>query len=164
MQKIDSLIEILKQQADIYNYLLDKSKEKTDIIIEGKVDELDRITKLENTLVSDIAKMESRREALVNKIAEEIGTTSDQVTISELIKKIDKNEAEELEGLRNRISGILNELKNINELNSMLIKNSLEYAEFSLNILSTARVSDNNYGDSGKVSGPKNRSFFDVKL
>jgi len=164
MQEVDRLVEVLNQQADIYNHMLVKSKEKTDIIVNGKVDELDKITKLEKTLVSDIAKLERERETLVNKIANEIGVSPDQATMSELIKRLDKNETGKLEGLRKKISDTLNELKRINDLNSMLIKNSLEYAEFSLNILSAARVSDNNYGNSGKVSGSKNRSFFDVKL
>jgi len=164
MQEIDNLVELLKQQADIYNQMLVKSKEKTDIIINGKVDELDKITKLEKALVSDIAKMEKEREALVSKITKEIGISSEQVTISELIKKLDKNEAERLEELREKILEILKELKEVNNLNSMLIENSLEYTEFSLNVLSAAQVSDNNYGNSGKVSGSKSRSFFDVKL
>ncbi|HHV99313.1 MAG TPA: flagellar protein FlgN [Clostridiaceae bacterium] len=164
MQEVDSLVEVLKQQSDIYDYLLAKSKEKTDIIVNGKVDELDKITKLEKTLLSDIAKLERERETLVNKIAGEIGISPEQATMSELIRRLDKNETGKLEVLRKRVSEVLKELKRINELNSILIKNSLEYAEFSLNILSAARVTDNNYGNSGKVSGSKNRSFFDVKL
>jgi len=164
MQEINNLVEVLKQQADIYNYLLVKSKEKTDIIINGKVDELDKITKLEKTLVSNLTKLERERETLVNKIAKELGVSSDQAKLSELTKKLDKNETGKLEELREKISEILKELKHVNDLNSTLIENSLEYTEFSLNILSAARVSDNNYGNSGKVSGSKNRSFFDVKL
>lgn len=164
MQQVDNLVKVLEQQADIYNLLLVKSKEKTDVIVNGKVDELDKITKLESSLVTDIAKLEREREALVNKIAEEMNVPSEQLTMSELIKRLDKSDAEKLEKLRDRISGILNELKHANELNSRLIKNSLEYVEFSLNILSAAHVTDNNYGNSGKVSGLKNRSFFDVKL
>lgn len=164
IQLLDNLIEVLDSQKEIYDKILKLSKNKTDVIINGKVDELEKFTKQEQTFIINIAKLEDERQGLVSKIAEQTEISSDSATLSELIQGLDKNKAEKLESCRKNISEILAELKSVNELNSVLIKNSLEYVEFSLNMFSAAQVSDNNYGNSGKVSTSKKRSLFDIKL
>jgi hypothetical protein len=69
-----------------------------------------------------------------------------------------------MENCCKNLSSILSDLKEINSLNSKLIKNSLDYIDFSINILGSLGPSGNNYENSGEAITSKGRNLFDIKL
>jgi flagellar biosynthesis/type III secretory pathway chaperone len=71
---------------------------------------------------------------------------------------------EKLEKFKENIIAIVNELKEINEINSDLIKNSLEYINFSINLITSANGHRTKYNNDGKEGNVERRSLFDVKL
>jgi hypothetical protein len=84
--------------------------------------------------------------------------------VSELIKHVNKQNAVRLKGYQEKLSKTVGELKNSNDLNSKLIKNSLDFINFSISLVTEVGAANNNYGSSGQVGGSKKRSLFDVKL
>jgi len=56
------------------------------------------------------------------------------MTISELEKHVDEKQAEKLREYKKHMTSIIEEIKNINEVNSRLIKNSIDFIDFSINI------------------------------
>jgi len=48
------------------------------------------------------------------------------------------------------MTSIIEEIKNINEVNSRLIKNSIDFIDFSINILTSANLGGNNYSKEDK--------------
>ncbi|WP_010681198.1 flagellar protein FlgN [Acetivibrio cellulolyticus] len=163
-QKINELMDILDYEAGIYEDLLKISQNKTDVIIKGKVNELDNITKLEQSLILNMGKLEASREKLVNDLSAEVNVNPSKITITELLKHLDANQARRLESYKTNLLNTIKEIKENNELNSKLIKNSIEYINFSINIISSAPAADNNYGNTGMSNEAKKRSYFDVKL
>lgn len=161
---VDKLIEVLDQEARIYDDILKISKDKTNVIIEGKVSELESIVKLEQSLVLCMGKLEDIREQLVEKLSGGLGLNSPEVTVSQIMKHMKNDQAEKLKSCQDRIIDVLGELKNTNDLNSRLIKNSLEYIDFSINLLSAADAANSTYGNTGQVNNSKKRSFIDMKL
>ena len=115
-------------------------------------------------MILQLAKLEENREKLVEKISEELGIDADDITVTELEKVLPKDQSKELAGCRERMTGIFRDLKSSSDLNSKLIKNSLDYIDFSVNILSNAGSSGDLYGKSGQSNDPGKRNFFDVKL
>ncbi len=163
-QKINELMDILEREAKIYEDILKLSQDKTDIIIKGKVKELENITKLEQSLILDMGRLEDLREKTVRDLSTDIDSKSSQLTVTELIKHIDKNQADRLEGYKTNLLGIIEEVKKVNDLNSKLIQNSIDYINFSINILSSVPAADNNYGNTGVTHEVKKKTYFDVKL
>lgn len=162
---LNRLVEVLGQEAAIYEDILNISLKKTNIIVEGKVTELENITKLEQSVFLKLSKLEDAREELVKKLSEELGLNGGEVTVSELIESLGSEKSKDLETCRNRILNALDRLRSLNELNSRLIRNSLEYIDFSINLIASADGGSNNYGNSGQVSSTAGkRSFFDMKL
>jgi hypothetical protein len=161
---INDLSELLHQESKIYEDILQISKNKTKIIVEGKVSELESVVKLEQTLVIKLGKLESQRESIVQKISEQMGLNKAELTLSELITHVKGEELQKLKICQGNLINNVNELKGSNELNSKLIKSSLDYIEFSINIMAGASAASNNYGSSGVVSEDKKRNFFDMKL
>jgi len=163
---LNQLCDILEQEIKIYNTILEKSKEKTDIVVSGRVNELDRIVKLEQSLVVQIGKLEQKREEVVLNIAGILNMDSNRLNIKQLIQSAPEEYQEKLEIYQKSLEDILGQLKDVNELNGKLIENALDYVEFSLNIMTNASISGNIYEKEGStknnISGVKN--LFDVKL
>ena len=163
-EKLNALFDVLGEETRVYEKILQLSKEKKDIVIEGKVSELEEITKNEQTLVIKLGKLEILRESCVEEIAEQLNIKPSELTISELSEHLNEENAKKLIECKNKLEDVLKELKEINQLNSKLIKNSLDYIDFSLNILSAASETNNNYNNSGEVNDGNKKTFMDIKL
>lgn len=161
---IDGLIGVLNKETAMYEGILKLSKNKTDVIVKGKVTELESITKLEQTMILQLGKLEEEREKLVDAIAGELNMKASDVTLAGLEKLFPKEQADQLKACHNKFPSLVKDLGEANVLNSKLIRNSLDYIDFSINILTGAGAINNNYGYSGQSSDSKKRNFFDMKL
>lgn len=161
---IEGLIDILNKEAEMYESILKLSKNKTNIIVEGKVTELESITKVEQTLILQLGKLEEGREKLVDEIAGQLNMEASEVTLASLEKLYPKEQAKKLKACHNKLPKIVKDLGEANVVNSKLIKNSLDYIDFSINILTNAGLTSNNYGYTGQSDDSKKRNFFDMKL
>lgn len=161
---IKQLTQILNQENEIYDTLAKLSNNKTQIIVEGKVQDLDSIVKIEQSLVIKISKLEQQREQIVESMCTQLGIKPEEVTLTEILKLASNDECVELKVCQEKMKTTLNGLKEKNEINSKLIKNSLEYIDFSLNMLTSIGTINNNYESTGETGDSKKRSIFDVKL
>jgi len=161
---VKKLIEIIGKEAEIYETLLRLSREKTDVVVKGKVTELENITKVEQSMILQLARLEESRENIVEKLSEELGMDAESITVTQLEKVLPKDQSKELAEYQEKMTGIFRDLKNSNELNARLIKNSLDYIDFSINVLSNIGSAGDIYGKSGQSNDPGKRNFFDVKL
>ncbi len=163
-QAVDDLLRVLHQESELYSYLRDLSRQKTRLIVEGKVTELENVTKLEQSIVVRLGKLGNTREELIEKLASEMQVEPSEINISYLVEKVEGRQAEELRNYQQEMTGIVNDLKNSNELNSRLIKNSLDFIEFSINLLTEDNSGGINYGSSGTPDSTRKRSLLDIKL
>ncbi len=161
---IKKLKDILDREASIYEAILKLSRDKTDVIVNGKVTELEGITRVEQSMIIQLGKLEEEREKLVDEISVQLGRKADDITISELEKVLPEEQAKELKDCQDKMTDIFNDLRHANEMNSKLIKNSLDYIDFSVNILTNAGSSGDIYEKSGRSNDSKKKNFFDMKL
>jgi esterase/lipase len=110
-----------------------------------------------------MGKLEEIREKVINDLCAEISINQSEMTISELLKYIDNSQVQKLESYKTNLLDKIKEIKEVNELNSKLITNSIDYINFSINIISSAPA-DNNYCNTGLTNEAKKKTFFDVKL
>ncbi|NLO25145.1 MAG: flagellar protein FlgN [Clostridiales bacterium] len=159
----ERLIEILEQESALYRDIFELSKHKTNTIVEGKVTELEQLTGVEQKMLLGIGNLEQQREEAVNQLARHLDVPADQFNISLAIKKAGEDLQDKFAGLKDEISSILKELKEVNDLNSQLIEKSLEYIDFSINLIA-GDLPDITYN--AKKSGGKDKggSFFDQKV
>jgi len=163
-KKVDELIEILNKELAIYDDILKLSAKKTDVIVNGDVSELVNITRMEQSMVPQIGKLESERMQLVEQIAVLLNIKAEELTLTVLEKQLPGEQKVKLADCRKKLSDTINELKEANALNSKLIKNSLDYIDFSINVLTSAGASGNNYINSGVSQEPGRKNLFDMKL
>lgn len=163
---INQLILILQEEKKIYDSLLHISKNKTEIVVGGRINELENLIKIEQDLIVQVGKKEAGREDLMNNIIDEFKISEHEVSISTLYKYLDTENSNRVQNIQNEILKTLNELKETNKVNSRLIKQSLDYVEFSMNVFQGIKPLGNDYQNQGKIKNEKShsKSFFDVKL
>lgn len=164
MENINKLVDVLNQQIKIYEDLLNVSKNKTNVIVEGKVNELDNITKIEQTFVLKLGALEDELEKITDIIVKDFDIKEKEIKMSTILKYVKTDIKEKLEKQRDKIYELIGELDGANKLNAKLISNSLEYIEFSVNLFSNVNSESNgSYGVDGSINRGKS-SFFDKKL
>ena len=133
---ITQLVEIMQDQAQRYEELLGLTLEEKDILIKNEIEELQKITNLKNLVVTQNNRLEKKRIELVNDIAEVMGSNEKDIDLAKLIEIIGgQPEAKDLEEIGRTLRESLQKLKDANELNKQLIESSIDYLEYSINMV-----------------------------
>ncbi|AFK87676.1 MULTISPECIES: flagellar protein FlgN [Thermoanaerobacterium] len=148
---IDELISILNGEMLLYKDLYDIANKKTDVIVRGEIQELDSMTKVEGSIIGKLMALEDEREKFLND------NFDSQVTISQLCSILPESDAEKLKMVQEEFNNLLKALSNRNDLNKSLLKQSIEFVNYSIGVISNNLLEDNGiYGESG-VSKSINR-------
>lgn len=161
---IKDLIDTLTEQNNIYQSLLEIASKKKVSIIENDIPKLQGFVKEENMLVGRNQRLEKKRIEIFNDISIVLGKNSD-MSLKDVIETIKGQEGEkELISLREKLLEILPKLKAINDQNQELIKLSIEYIDFSMNVIRASNSSTPTYYDfSGNEINASDRKMFDAK-
>ncbi len=166
-KEVAAIIEILNKELGYYSDLTALAKTKREVIVAGKVAELDKIVKLEQNMIFDIGQLEKKREDEVSRLCIRFGVNGQAVTLSQLTQRLSKEERRVMDVLQQRLKHVLAELKAANDLNGELIKQSLEYIDFSINMITSAGMSTSSLYEEmngkEKTTAEKKR-FFDTKV
>jgi flagellar biosynthesis/type III secretory pathway chaperone len=162
---IYEFIDVLNQETEQYLKLIEVGGLKSGHLIKGNLKELGDINTIEGHIVSKVKPLERKRNELMDDIAAVLNLNKDTVTVT-LIEGALEGQSEEANNLhkaRIRLKAALDELNAINETNKGLVEQSLEYANFSINMLQTAfghAPLTAGYGSDGEHRG---NSVFDSK-
>ncbi len=163
---IHNLINTLKEQEECYEGLLTLAKYKTDSIVDRQMDLLEEVLTREQEFMGRAARLEKDREIILKDIANVLNLNFKTLTISALISKLDKtpDEQKELQKVRENILKIVEELQYHNKTNEGLLRQSIDFIDFTLNALQSRNTySSNSYQDKGDEAGQQGVSFFDTK-
>lgn len=161
-----ALAGVLEQEALLYRDAADISSKKTDIIVHGKIEELDSLVKAEQAIILKIGRLENEREKIVLALSEELDMDLEGVTLSDINAHLSNGSYTRLSECQKSLAQTLGGLKNSNDMNSQLIQNALDYVNFSVNLLTTNQDSGNTYSQDGgeDAAGKQRRNIFDVRL
>ena len=165
-KEVNAVIEILRNEYDYYKDMLEMSKSKKKIIVEGKVADLDKMVKLEQNMIFNIGQLERKREQEVAKLCKTLELNSSNITISELMQVLRPELKKELEDTQNKLRETLSELKSVNDINGQLIEQSLEYIDYSINLVAgTGMETGSLYEDVGRNKSKQGKvNIFDTKV
>lgn len=137
---IHELIDVLNEEAKIYEEYLPISQAKTQIIVENNLEKLIEFTDKENLFVDQMKVIENKRESIFENIAIVINKDKSKLKIKDIIDSMDENKEEtiELTKIHKRLSDVMYEIQRLNHHNAQLIEQSLELIEFNLNIITNA--------------------------
>lgn len=132
----EPLIQTLEKMLLLHKSLNQLAKQKTDILKAGDTDALNNLLKEEKKHIQAIQKFEiERQEASKEYLAKFEQSESKTATLTECIKYANPTEKQKLNGLKSELQTQIKSLKDQNELNQQLIKQSLQFVNLSLDLL-----------------------------
>lgn len=166
---IETLITTLEEESNLYEALTEESKAKMPIIVANDLQRLSEANAREQKIVDQITAISHKRNQALSEIATVLGKDANTITVSEVIKMMEKQPEFQhpLIDLKDRLVKQIEELRQVNVHNEMLLKESLEMTEYSINLLQSMNLAPEtaNYTGaeySGSTLG-SNRPSFDAK-
>lgn len=143
------LIDLLEKQLALHKSLLELAYMKTAAVKKNNMDELNKIAREEQKHITAITILEKKR------------MNDSDKTVSERMMDLPAVDQEKIETLRQELFKLLNELKNVNELNGELIHQSFQVVQLQMDLLAPPEAGTYSPGEEedGSVSGP----IFDSK-
>ena len=161
---IQELIDTLKEQNNIYQSLLDIASKKKVSIIENDIPKLQQFVKEENIFVGRNQRLEKRRLELFDDISMVLGKNRN-LSLKDIIECIKGQEGEkDLINIREQMVQILPKLKSLNDQNQELLQMSIDYVDFSMNIIRSSGGNAPTYYDlAGNEINSSDKKMFDAK-
>jgi flagellar biosynthesis/type III secretory pathway chaperone len=158
----DQLVTVMERLLDLHSSLLEKAYQKTTVIEKGDMDALNTLIKDEQKLLPTINKFEQVRQQVVRNFLTPFHVEEENFTISTCLTYLDDSKKDKLADLREELLEVVQKLQKQNELNSELVKQSLQFVQMSLDMF-YPKTPEFNYGPP-KQSGPSSsNSLFNRK-
>ncbi|MBN2900094.1 MAG: flagellar protein FlgN [Clostridia bacterium] len=160
---VSTLILTLEKEEQIYKDVLELAKEKKSVLVDGKMKELEAITKKEQNYVVSLIKVEEAREKTVQALLKELNVSSVE-SIAELMGLLSDEEKLAVGSAKRSLQHVLKFVDIENQFNQKLIQQSLDLLELNLEIFTDYSKSGTNYQGSGVDQDKEKKSIFDVKV
>ena len=142
---IEKILETLDKLERMHRSLLELSGKKTEILKANDMEQLNAILKTEQAHVAAIETLEQQRQMLVKEYLKANGVANaDKPTVTQLIEVATAEEKPKLAAIRERLLAVVDELKKANSLNQKLVMQSLQFVNFSLDLLQPQRAAQSN--------------------
>lgn len=139
---IDELIQTLEKENTAYQEMRVLSTQKTDIIVSGDIQALTDIVEQEQILMTNrIQPLEKKRRDCTRDIATVISRKPEDLTLSKLTElMVGQPETQRrLNEIHDKLRDTMKQMKRVNEMNKVLLKESLELVEFDINLFNSVR-------------------------
>jgi len=133
---INQLVEVMKEQAERYNELWGLSLEEKEVLVSNDIESLTKITNLKKIVITQNNRLETKRISLAKDIAEVMGYGEGEIELTKLIELMgEQPEAVELTEVAKQLREVMEKLRVANDENKLLLENSLEFVEYSINVI-----------------------------
>jgi flagellar biosynthesis/type III secretory pathway chaperone len=163
---VTAFIDVLESLNSVYTDMLELAESKRQAIIDNDVDGIVQLMTRESKGVKTIEQLETKRKEIVNSFLQSRGIKSQlELTMTELARLVfDQDEKASLIQIQTRLSHTLSQLKDKNNLNQQLMKQSLDFIDLSLDLLTGKPAQDVTYQPPSKrSSGAGSPGIFDTR-
>jgi|GEM_PF-2299110 len=152
---VDDLLSVLKAQNEILKQLIELGEREKEILTHNRWSELLEITSQENKLVEDLRRIEKQGNNVYSLLSTELDL-DDDTSLNDLLRMRQIPSKGELTLIRGLLKLNAEKLKELNELNFILLQKSLIYFKKMENMIFT----NNNYTNEGSLEEIKGSSSF----
>lgn len=157
---IQELTNILQQQHEVYSKLLNIASQKKVAIIENNLPNLQKIIEQENLVIGKNFKLDKKREEIFFDIANVLNIKD--VSLAKIIDAVKNQDGyEELVNIKKKLEDVLPKLKVLNDQNQELVKMSMEYIDYSINLIRLGTTGKSTYYDGlgNEIYDSENKMF-----
>ncbi|MBM7551435.1 flagellar protein FlgN [Thalassobacillus pellis] len=160
---INAIIMKMEQLLQLHESLLKISKAKTEALKKGDISELQSLLLKEKKHSQAISKLEKDRMEKVSDWYQQNNFSIGQPSVTDMIGNLENIEdKQKLKDVSEQFIYTLSELKQQEKLNNDLTRQSLQFIEFSMNMLQPS-LKNMNYGTPTGANNSEKRSVFDSK-
>lgn len=167
---MENLMDVLDKENSEYEILLEISKRKTPVIVQGDLEQLQKITDEEQDVLDRLGRLEAKRREVTDDVANVLNKDVDKLKLTDLIEMFKSRPAEQkkLAEIHDKLTVTLKQMSDVNEQNRQLIQSSLEMVEFDINLLHSIKTAPEtaNYNRGAYSSGDMmgvSKGRFDAK-
>ncbi|HOX28931.1 MAG TPA: flagellar protein FlgN [bacterium] len=148
------LHDTLEKQRKGYDHLYKLLKKKEKELISGNTRKLQVILRDEEKYINELDRLENERMKATAACTSEANV---KTTLKEMLSLAPEAERQRLESAAMGLMETLNAVAALNRTNAELIKESMNFVGYNINLFSSDRRLDNMYGESGRVLGAEPR-------
>lgn len=133
---ISHIVATLEKQFKLYEQLLELEVSKKALIMQNSIVQLNSVTQKEKLLTAQAESLEQSRILMTARYFIDNGFRNRSGILSDLIKLVSNAEDKQhLMHLHETLTKVLKELKHVNDLNQQLVKQSLDFINFSIDLM-----------------------------
>lgn len=158
-ERLARMLSLLEAERRLYEELSGLARRKREILIQGRLAELEGLLEEEKGALKGVADVENERFALQCDLAQELGLEPAELTVSRLAEAAGPEYGPRLRESQQALVSLIDDLSTINLCNSELIQQSLAYVNFAMDLLAGGTAGG--YGRRGerKRPGPRLNVF-----
>lgn len=147
------ILGLLIQQDSVYQHLLALTESENQAILSGTPEELMVIVDQKERLIERLALLEAERIASVGRVAQGLGRSGKDVTLTALKDAWDWEELEQVTGIQERLMTSVTRISELNRKNASLLRSSLLMLNRWMDLISGAQQAPETYSKTGKQRG-----------
>lgn len=158
------IIESLSRLLEIQERLIKTAQEKIELLKNNDVEKLEKLLKEEEKEVDLLEKVERERQTAVAEFITQHGIETEEHTLSAIMPYFDENDRKVVTQLQEKLLETIADLKQYNDLNEQLTKQSLYFVNAQLAALTPNTDSSYTYQHPNQKPKPQRpQSIFDSK-
>ncbi len=138
IQTLNQLLAAMEEQVKVMSDLGALSKKKSQILVDGQMDQLDILLRAEQALIYQMGRLEERRFQLQMDLAVQLNIHASQLTLEHLLKSLTSEHQDLCKKIAEQYTAVARDLNQSNQLNAELIQQAMAYVDFSLQFLGAA--------------------------
>jgi flagellar biosynthesis/type III secretory pathway chaperone len=151
---LSELIDVLNQEIALHKELLSFLQKDGELLIDLSAEKIFENNKKKETCTLKIKMLEESRSSLVDKLSLQYSIPSPELTLSRIVSLAEEPYHSALDAARSILASLVKSMKEVNQSNCLIVKDSLNYFKQSLDFLSGASAVSPTYLDSGKMKDP----------
>jgi hypothetical protein len=136
--RISDLLGIVRDEIQLYCDLVEHAREKTSLLVEGRVDAILESNKIDETLALRLRAMEMKRLRLCDDLMVAFGIPREEFTLSKLAERLEHSHALEIRTQVKHFKNVAKQLKHAGTRNRKLIEQALNYSKGMIAVIANA--------------------------
>tara|TARA_B100001123_G_scaffold255513_1_gene284981 strand:- start:241 stop:744 length:504 start_codon:yes stop_codon:yes gene_type:complete len=145
------LIEIINAEIRSFNQLLELLQAEQVAIVDDDVEGIEASVAQQQEISGEAQMLEAERIQVTGEMSSCLGLEPESLSLNRLIQLLERNQGEELAGMRGVLLDLNAKIRKANENNAFLIRQSMRYTDRCLDILTGQPVSQRTYGKFGRT-------------
>ncbi len=151
---LPELITILNKEIELHKQLLSLLQKDKHYLIDLSTEKIFENIKKKETCTLKIKMLEETRSSLIDRLSRHCAIPSQEITLSKIVSLAKEPYRSDLAASRSTLTALIKSIKEINQVNHFIVKDSLYYFERSLDFLNNASAASPTYVHSGKIKDP----------